>query len=85
MSGRIGITPKSWSSSPPPLTVGQVQRAFGDRRSHLPHYGVLHLGKRWYLLAASFDGTTAGPLLIGPFLSRSLAEAEKAHRGLTCS
>ena len=44
------------------------------------HHGVLHLGKRWYVLSADFDdaGTPRGVRLDGPYADH---ETAKAHVG----
>jgi hypothetical protein len=58
---RVGITPKSWTAEP---GVGA-------------HHGVLHLGKRWYVISAEIDehGRADGVRLDGPFVDRDAAEA----------
>jgi hypothetical protein len=47
------------------------------------HHGVLHLGKRWYVLSADIDeaGTARGVRLDGPYDDHASAEAqvEKHH------
>jgi hypothetical protein len=47
------------------------------------HHGVLHLGKRWYVLSADIDeaGTARGVRLDGPYDDHKTAEAkvEKHH------
>jgi hypothetical protein len=42
------------------------------------HHGVLHLGKRWYVLSADFDdaGTARGVRLDGPYENHETAEAQ---------
>lgn len=42
------------------------------------HHGVLHLGKRWYVLSADIDdaGTARGVRLDGPYADHEQAEAE---------
>jgi hypothetical protein len=47
------------------------------------HHGVLHLGKRWYVLSADLDdaGTARGVRLDGPYQDHETAEAEvEKHR-----
>ena len=41
------------------------------------HHGVLHLGKRWYVVSAeiSSDGRAEGVRLDGPYSDRERAEA----------
>jgi hypothetical protein len=41
------------------------------------HHGVLHLGKRWYVLSAEIDdgGAAKGVRLDGPFADHKSAEA----------
>lgn len=58
-SGRVGITPRSWTAE--------------------LHHGVLHLGKRWYVVSAELDqeGRAEGVRLDGPYPDRETAE-EKA-------
>jgi hypothetical protein len=45
------------------------------------HHGVLHLGKRWYVVSAELDehGIAEGVRLDGPYPDRDAAES-KAHR-----
>jgi len=45
-------------------------------------YGVLHLGKRWYVVTADIDdvGNASGVRLDGPYADRSTAEAEIEKR-----
>jgi hypothetical protein len=40
------------------------------------HHGVLHLGKRWYVLSADIDdaGTAVGVRLDGPYADHETAE-----------
>ena len=42
------------------------------------HHGVLHLGKRWYVLSADIDeaGTAKGVRLDGPYPDHETAEAQ---------
>lgn len=42
------------------------------------HHGVLHLGKRWYVVSAELDmqGHAGGVRLDGPYDDRASAEAE---------
>ena len=58
---RIGITPKSWTAD-------------GGAAAH---HGVLHLGKRWYVVSAEIDehGTADGVRLDGPYPDREAAES----------
>jgi hypothetical protein len=46
------------------------------------HHGVLHLGKRWYVLSADIDeaGTARGVRLDGPYDNHEAAEAQVAKR-----
>ena len=49
------------------------------------HFGVLHLGKRWYVVTAEINdaGKASGVRLDGPFADRLLAEAaieDQYHR-----
>ena len=41
------------------------------------HHGVLHLGKRWYVVSAEIDehGSAEGVRLDGPFADRDAADA----------
>jgi hypothetical protein len=41
------------------------------------HHGVLHLGKRWYVVSAEIDpgGRVEGVRLDGPFVDRDAADA----------
>ena len=45
------------------------------------HHGVLHLGKRWYVLSADIDeaGTARGVRLDGPYDDHETAEAQVAR------
>jgi hypothetical protein len=73
-----------------------AERASSARRSMLSwlpergclfttyHHGVLHLGKRWYVLSAENDdaGTARGVRLDGPYADHKAAEATvEKHRG----
>jgi hypothetical protein len=42
------------------------------------HHGVLHLGKRWYVLSADIDdvGAIRGVRLDGPYADHETAEAQ---------
>lgn len=42
------------------------------------HHGVLHLGKRWYVVSAELDehGDAHGVRLDGPYADRDSAEAQ---------
>jgi hypothetical protein len=42
------------------------------------HHGVLHLGKRWYVVSAELDesGRAEGVRLDGPYADRESAEAQ---------
>lgn len=42
------------------------------------HHGVLHLGKRWYVVSAELDesGRADGVRLDGPYADRDSAEAQ---------
>ena len=47
------------------------------------HHGVLHLGKRWYVLSADIDatGNAQGVRLDGPYDDHETAEAQvQRHR-----
>jgi len=59
---RVGITPKSWT----------------DESSARAHRGVLHLGKRWYVVSAEIDGSgrAHGVRLDGPYDDQAQAEAQ---------
>ena len=59
---RVGITPKSWTAEA------------GVRA----HHGVLHLGKRWYVVSAELDenGHADGVRLDGPYPDHDSAESE---------
>ena len=41
------------------------------------HHGVMHLGKRWYVLSADIDdaGAAQGVRLDGPYVNHEAAEA----------
>jgi hypothetical protein len=47
------------------------------------HHGVLHLGKRWYVVTADFDdaGIATGVRLDGPYPDRATAEAAVRDQG----
>ena len=63
-SGRIGITPKSWTAE--------------------LHHGVLHLGKRWYVVSAEIDEQgrgVGGVRLDGPYPDKAAAEDEAGRLG----
>jgi hypothetical protein len=62
-SGRVGITPKSWTTE--------------------FHHGVLHLGKRWYVVSAEIDerGHADGVRLDGPYPDKAAAEAQAGRLG----
>jgi hypothetical protein len=66
-TGRVGITPKSWTA---------------EARAEA-HHGVLHLGKRWYVVSAEIDehGRTHGVRLDGPYPDKAAAEAEAGRLG----
>jgi len=66
-TGRVGITPKSWTA--------QTRMA--------AHHGVLHLGKRWYVVSAEIDedGHTHGVRLDGPYPDKAEAEAQAGRLG----
>jgi len=53
--------------------VGITPRSWTSERQ----YGVLHLGKRWYVVTADIDstGNASGVRLDGPFADRQTAEA----------
>ena len=59
---RVGITPRSWNAE-----TGAAA-----------HHGVLHLGKRWYVVSAQIDvnGHADGVRLDGPYPERESAEAQ---------
>ena len=42
------------------------------------HHGVLHLGKRWYVVSAELDerGNAEGVRLDGPYSDKAAAEAQ---------
>ena len=46
------------------------------------HHGVLHLGKRWYVLSADLDdaGAVRGVRLDGPYADHQSAEAQVEQR-----
>jgi hypothetical protein len=54
--------------------VGITPRSWTAQR----HHGVLHLGKRWYVLSADIDatGTARGVRLDGPYADHATAEAQ---------
>ena len=54
--------------------VGITPRSWTAQR----HHGVLHLGKRWYVLSADIDeaGTARGVRLDGPYDDHETAEAQ---------
>ena len=56
--------------------VGITPKSWSAER----HHGVLHLGKRWYVLSADIDeaGTAKGVRLDGPYADHETAEAEVA-------
>lgn len=62
-TGRVGITPKSWTAE--------------------LHHGVLHLGKRWYVVSAEIDehGDAHGVRLDGPYPDKAAAEAQAGRLG----
>ena len=62
-SGRVGITPRSWTAE--------------------LHHGVLHLGKRWYVVSAEIDerGGVGGVRLDGPYPDKDAAEARAGSLG----
>ncbi len=62
---RVGITPKSWSTE-----TGLAA-----------HHGVLHLGKRWYVVSAELDesGRAQGVRLDGPYPDHDAAEKQAAR------
>jgi hypothetical protein len=47
------------------------------------HHGVLHLGKRWYVVSAEIDerGRAGGVRLDGPYPDREAAEAQAGRLG----
>jgi len=53
--------------------VGITPKSWTEQR----HHGVLHLGKRWYVLTADLDdaGTARGVRLDGPYADHEAAEA----------
>ena len=48
------------------------------------HHGVLHLGKRWYVVSAEIDqrGHAEGVRLDGPYADKASAEAQAGRMGL---
>ncbi len=59
--------------------VGITPKSWSARR----HHGVLHLGKRWYVLTADIDedGIARGVRLDGPYTDHGTAEAKvQTHR-----
>jgi hypothetical protein len=54
--------------------VGITPKSWTGQR----HHGVLHLGKRWYVLSADIDdtGTARGVRLDGPYDDHATAEAQ---------
>ena len=59
--------------------VGITPKSWTGQR----HHGVLHLGKRWYVLTADIDeaGSARGVRLDGPYADRESAEAMvETHR-----
>jgi hypothetical protein len=59
--------------------VGITPKSWTGQR----HHGVLHLGKRWYVLSADLDdaGIAKGVRLDGPYPDHETAEAEvEKHR-----
>ena len=59
--------------------VGITPKSWSARR----HHGVLHLGKRWYVLTADIDeaGIARGVRLDGPYADHKTAEAKvQTHR-----
>ncbi len=59
--------------------VGITPKSWTSKR----HHGVLHLGKRWYVLSAEIDdaGTARGVRLDGPYADHKTAEATvEKHR-----
>ena len=53
--------------------VGITPKSWTSQR----HHGVLHLGKRWYVLSADIDdaGVARGVRLDGPYRDHETAEA----------
>lgn len=51
------------------------------------HHGVLHLGKRWYVVSAEVDGSghAEGVRLDGPYPDHESAEAEARRMGSSSS
>src|SRR5882762_6259080 len=66
------------STGGPPMSekerMGITPKSWTGQR----HHGVLHLGKRWYVLSADIDdaGTAKGVRLDGPFADHETAEAQ---------
>jgi hypothetical protein len=58
---------------PETTRVGITPKSWTAQR----HYGVLHLGKRWYVVTADLDdaGAATGVRLDGPYPDRPTAEA----------
>ena len=54
--------------------VGITPKSWSAER----HHGVLHLGKRWYVLSADIDeaGNARGVRLDGPYADHETAEAQ---------
>lgn len=46
------------------------------------HHGVMHLGKRWYVVSAEIDesGRAEGVRLDGPYADHATAEAEARRK-----
>ena len=46
------------------------------------HHGVMHLGKRWYVVSAEIDGAgrAEGVRLDGPYADHATAEAEARRK-----
>lgn len=60
--------------------VGITPRSWTGQR----HHGVLHLGKRWYVLSADIDdaGAAVGVRLDGPYADHETAEGVvERHNG----
>jgi hypothetical protein len=68
---RVGITPKSWTAE----------------TGFAAHHGVLHLGKRWYVVSAELDseGRAEGVRLDGPYPDRTSAESAAQRMQSTAS
>jgi hypothetical protein len=65
-----------------PDRVGITPKSWTAQR----HHGVLHLGKRWYVLSADLDeaGIAQGVRLDGPYDDHETAEAAvEKHRNQT--